>query len=66
MLNHFYISVTHLHRNSSMMKILLMVALILFVMQIILFVIFENYIHLFNINCFRFIVLACMAANCGY
>jgi len=49
-----------------MMKILLMVALILFIIQIILFVIFENYTHLFNINCFRLIVLACMAVNCGY
>jgi len=28
--------------------------------------IFENYTHLFNINCFRLTVLACMAANCGY
>jgi len=66
MLGHFCISVIHLHRNSTMMKILLMVALTSFVTQIIIFVIAEHRILLFNIDCFRLIVLAYTAANFDY
>jgi len=46
-----------------MMKMLLMVALTLCVTQIILFVISENCIRLFNKDCFRLIALAYTTAN---
>jgi len=58
MLSHFCNSVIRLHRNSTTMKIVLMVVLTSFATQIIFFDISENCIRLFIINCFRFIVLA--------
>ena len=51
LLSHFYILVIHLYRNSTMMKILLLVILTLFVTQTILFVIFGNCIRMHIIDC---------------